>query len=39
MVGFMVPKLSAKDKVEQWIKEAKYVLNWTRLSCWQFVVK
>jgi hypothetical protein len=33
MVSFAVPNLSAKAKVEQWIKEGEYALNWTRLSC------
>jgi hypothetical protein len=43
-VGFIVTNLSAKAKgvvhfyngwgaAEQWIKEGKYALNWTRLSC------
>lgn len=47
-VGFIVTNMSAKaDNVvkfyngrgiaEQWIKEGKYALNWTRLSCKQFI--
>jgi hypothetical protein len=47
-VGFVVTNLSAKPKgvvhfynrrgtAEQWIKEGKYALNWTRLSCHRFV--
>ena len=47
-VGFIVTNMSAKDKgvvhfyngrgtAEQWIKEGKYALNWTRLSCKRFV--
>ncbi len=47
-VGFIVTNLSAKPKdvvrfyngrgtAEQWIKEGKYALNWTRLSCHRFV--
>jgi len=47
-VGFIVTNLSAKAKgvvhfyngrgiAEQWIKEGKYALNWTRLSCHRFV--
>jgi hypothetical protein len=47
-VGFIVTNLSAKLKgvvrfyngrgtAEQWIKEGKYALNWTRLSCHRFV--
>ncbi len=46
-VGFMVTNMSARTKgvvrfynkrgtAEQWIKEGKYALNWTRLSCKQF---
>jgi hypothetical protein len=46
-VGFIVTNLSAKPKgvvhfynrrgtAEQWIKEGKYALNWTRLSCHRF---
>jgi len=46
-VGFIVTNLSAKAKgvvhfyngrgtAEQWIKEGKYALNWTRLSCHRF---
>ncbi len=29
--------LSAKPEAEQWIKEGKYALNWTRLSCHRYV--
>jgi len=47
-VGFIVTNLSAKAQgvvhfyngrgtAEQWIKEGKYALNWTRLSCHRFV--
>jgi len=47
-VGFIVTTLSAKPEgvvhfyngrgtAEQWIKEGKYALNWTRLSCKRFV--
>ncbi len=47
-VGFIVTNMSAKAKgvvhfyngrgtAEQWIKEGKYALNWTRLSCKRFV--
>ena len=47
-VGFIVTNLSAKANgvvhfyngrgtAEQWIKEGKYALNWTRLSCHRFV--
>ena len=47
-VGFIVTNLSYPTKgtiqfyngrgtVEQWIKEGKYALNWTRLSCHKFV--
>ena len=47
-VGFIVTNLSAKAKgvvhfyngrgtAEQWIKEGKYALNWTRLSCHRLV--
>ena len=47
-VGFIVTNLSAKPQgvvhfynqrgtAEQWIKEGKYALNWTRLSCHKFV--
>ena len=46
-VGFIVTNLSAKPEgvvhfyngrgtAEQWIKEGKYALNWTRLSCHRF---
>jgi hypothetical protein len=47
-VGFIVTNLSAKARgvvhfyngrgtAEQWIKEGKYALNWTRLSCHRLV--
>jgi len=47
-VGFIVTNMSAKAQgvvhfyngrgtAEQWIKEGKYALNWTRLSCKRFV--
>jgi hypothetical protein len=47
-VGFIVTNMSARAKgvvrfyngrgtTEQWIKEGKYALNWTRLSCKNFV--
>ncbi len=47
-VGFIVTNLSYPVKgitnfyngratAEQWIKEGKYALNWTRLSCHKFV--
>ena len=47
-VGFFVTNLSAKAVnvvrfyngrgiAEQWIKEGKYALNWTRLSCKHFL--
>ncbi len=47
-VGFIVTNLSAKPvgvvhfyngrgTAEQWIKEGKYALNWTKLSCHRFV--
>jgi hypothetical protein len=47
-VGFIVTSMSAKAEglvqfynrrgiAEQWIKEGKYALNWTRLSCKQFI--
>ena len=47
-VGFIVTNLSAqapgvvhfyngRGTTEQWIKEGKYALNWTRLSCQRFV--
>jgi len=26
-----------RGTAEQWIKEGKYALNWTRLSCYRFV--
>ena len=47
-VGFIVTNMRAnpegvvhfyngRDIAEQWIKEGKYALNWTRLSCKRFV--
>ena len=47
-VGFIVTNLTARPegvvhfyngrgRAEQWIKEGKYALNWTRLSCHRFV--
>ena len=47
-VGFVVTNMTAKTRsvvrfyngrgtAEQWIKEGKYALNWTRLSCKRFV--
>ncbi len=47
-VGFIVTNMSTKPEcvvhfyngrgtAEQWIKEGKYALNWTRLSCKRFV--
>ena len=47
-MGFIVTKLSypnigivrfynGRGTAEQWIKEGKYALNWTRLSCHKFV--
>ena len=47
-VGFIVTNLSyppwgivrfynGRGTAEQWIKEGKYALNWTRLSCHMFV--
>jgi len=47
-VGFIVTTMSAKPEgvvhfyngrgtAEQWIKEGKYALNWTRISCKRFV--
>jgi hypothetical protein len=47
-VGFIVTNMTAKPEgvvhfyngrgtTEQWIKEGKYALNWTRLSCHRFV--
>ena len=47
-VGFIVTSLGWQDKkvvkfynkrgtCEQWIKEGKYALNWTKLSCQRFV--
>ena len=47
-VGFIVANLNYPPKgivrfydgrgtAEQWIKEGKYALNWTRLSCHKFV--
>ena len=48
-VGFVVTNLNlppegvthfynGRGTAEQWIKEGKYALNWTRLSCHRFVV-
>ena len=31
------PVYNGRGTVEQWIKEGKYALNWTRLSCHRFV--
>ena len=47
-MGFIVTNISAgpegvvrfyngRGTAEQWIKEGKYALNWTRLSCHRFV--
>ena len=47
-IGFIVTNLSypvkgitqfynGRGTAEQWIKEGKYALNWTRLSCHKFV--
>ncbi|MBN1223370.1 MAG: IS1380 family transposase [Candidatus Aminicenantes bacterium] len=47
-VGFIVTNMSTKAEgvvqfyngrgiAEQWIKEGKYALNWTRLSCKQYI--
>ena len=47
-MGFIVTNMSAKPEgvvhfyhgrgtTEQWIKEGKYALHWTRLSCKRFV--
>ncbi len=47
-VGFIVTNMSAqapgvvhfyngRGMAEQWIKEGKYALNWTRLSCQRFI--
>ena len=33
----MVKFYNKKGTAEQWIKEGKYALNWTRLSCHDFV--
>ena len=49
-VGFIVTNLNYPPKgivrfyngrgtAEKWIKEGKYALNWTRLSCHRFVVR
>ena len=49
-VGFIVTNMTAgpegvvrfyngRGTAEQWIKEGKYALNWTRLSCHRFVAK
>ena len=32
-----LPGLEGRGTAEQWIKEGKYALNWTRLSCHRFV--
>ena len=31
------PVYNGRGTAEQWIKEGKYALNWTRLSCHRFV--
>ena len=31
------PFYNGRGTAEQWIKEGKYALNWTRLSCHRFV--
>ena len=47
-IGFVVTNMSARNEgvihfyngrgtAEQWIKEGKYALNWTRLSCKRFI--
>ena len=47
-IGFIVTNMSARARgvvhfyngrgtAEQWIKEGKYALNWTRLSCKHFI--
>ena len=47
-MGFIVTNMSAgpewvvhfyngRGTAEQWIKEGKYALTWTRLSCHRFV--
>ena len=28
---------NGRGMAEQWIKEGKYALNWTRLSCQRFI--
>ena len=33
----MVHFYNGRGRAEQWIKEGKYALNWTRLSCQRFV--
>ena len=33
----MVRFYNGRGTAEQWIKEGKYALNWTRLSCHRFV--
>jgi uncharacterized membrane protein (UPF0127 family) len=34
----IVPFYNGKGTAEQWIKQGKYALNWTRFSCHNFVV-
>jgi len=31
------PTYNRRGTAEQWIKEGKYALNWTRLACHRFV--
>ena len=33
----MVAFYNRRGTAEQWIKEGKYALNWTRLSCYRFI--
>ena len=33
----MVPFYNGRGRAEQWIKEGKYALNWTRRSCQHFI--
>ena len=35
--GNVVKVYDKRGAAEQWIKEGKYALNWTRLSCHDFV--
>ncbi len=35
----MVHFYNGRGTAEQWIKEGKYALNWTRLSCHRFAAK